>query len=243
MSREDRGTVSVSMTTAVAPRWVDEGPHTLVPTLHALQVIWETGSGPANDGWPRERAWVSPLPQGPGQSSQRCWRAKGRLSGVFRCLHSGPVKLGPEKGLCSAEARPASPWGKGWIAAVSSPTPPTTPRGAFSGVLPSQASFPKMQGHLLRAADLRPQLSHLVQQKLHLLGLLGQQNGQVPARPESRSCQRAAHPLWGASKLSKEQRHVCFPCFVSACLPHQVEQKAKAGGKDGSPGCWENECR
>ena len=71
---------------AVAPRWVDEGPHTLVPTLHALQASREPGSGPASDGWPRERAWVSPLPQGPGQSGRRQWCAKGRLSGVFRCL-------------------------------------------------------------------------------------------------------------------------------------------------------------
>ena len=72
--------------TATAPRWVDEGPHPLLPTLHALQVSRETGSGPASDGWPRECVWVSPVPQGPGQSSQRRRRAKGRTSGALRCL-------------------------------------------------------------------------------------------------------------------------------------------------------------
>lgn len=71
---------------AVAPRGAGEGPHTLVPTLRALQVSRELGSGPASIGWPRERAWVSPLPQGPGQSSQRQWCAKGRLPGILRCL-------------------------------------------------------------------------------------------------------------------------------------------------------------
>lgn len=76
----------MSTATTMAPRWVDEGPHALVPTFHALQVSWEMGSGPASDGWRRERAWVSSLPQGPGQSSQRCRHAKGRLSGVLRCL-------------------------------------------------------------------------------------------------------------------------------------------------------------
>lgn len=34
------------MSTAMAPRWVGEGPHTLVPTLHAPRVSRETRSGP-----------------------------------------------------------------------------------------------------------------------------------------------------------------------------------------------------
>lgn len=79
----------------------------------------------------------------------------------------GKAVLKPEKGLRSAEAHPASPWGKGWVLAVSSPTPPRTPRRAFVGVLPSQASSPKMQDHL-HMADLRPRLSHLLPQKLPL---------------------------------------------------------------------------
>ena len=60
------------------PWWVDEGSHTLVPTLHALPVSQEMGSGPASHDWPSERAWVSPLPQGLGQNSWRRRRAKGR---------------------------------------------------------------------------------------------------------------------------------------------------------------------
>lgn len=114
----------------------------------------------------------SRAPRGVGMPREGC--------GESSAARSSPVKLGLEKGLCSAEAEPASPWGKGWVAAVSSPAPPTTPRSAFSGVLPSQASFPKMQDHL-HTPDLRPQLSHLLQQKLHLLGLLRQQSARVPA--------------------------------------------------------------
>ena len=89
--------------TATAPRWVDKGPHTLLPTLHALQVSRETGSGPASHGWPRERAWVSPLPQGPGQSSRH---AKGRMSGVLRCLKR-PHQTGPGEGPAQRRSSPS----------------------------------------------------------------------------------------------------------------------------------------
>ena len=63
-------------------------------------------------------------PRGAGMPREGCQESSAAWS--------GPVKLGREQGLCRAEAHPASPRGKGWVAAVSRPTPPTTPRSAFS---------------------------------------------------------------------------------------------------------------
>ena len=97
--------------TATAPRWVDEGPHTLLPTLHALQVSQEMGSGPASHDWPCERAWVSPLPQGPRQKSWRRRRAKGRTLGVLCCLKR-PGETGPGEVPVQRRSSPSKPLAK-----------------------------------------------------------------------------------------------------------------------------------
>lgn len=127
---------------------------------------------------------------------------------------------------------PGKPLGQRLRCCSSSPTPPRSPRSAFSGLLPSQASFRKMQDHL-HTADLRPQLSHLLQQELHLLGFLRAQNGQLPARQESRCGQRAAHRLWGASELSKRGDTCAFPALP--VLPFRTGL-SKRQRQEGSPG-------
>lgn len=106
---------------------------------------------------------------------------QGKAVGSFPLPEAARLDWGWRRACAAQKLTQQSPWGKGWVAAVSSLTPPTTPRSTFSGVLPSQASFPKTQAHLLGTADLRPQLSHLLQEKLHLLVLLRQQSAQVPA--------------------------------------------------------------
>lgn len=122
----------MAFATAMAPRWLDEG---LAPSCPASTLSRSAG----------RRARALPAVAGPMSvpGSHRCLRGSARAArgaGVPRegcqessAAWSGPVKVGLEQGLCRAEAQPASPRGKGWVAALSRPTPPTTPRRAFSG--------------------------------------------------------------------------------------------------------------
>ena len=162
------------------PWWVDEGSHTLVPTLHALPVSQEMGSGPASHDWPSERALVSPLPQGLGQNSWRRRHAKGRTLGVLCCLKR-PGETGPGEVPVQRRSSPSKPLAKAGLLR-SAVRCHQQPQGVPSrGFCPAKPPLPKMQGHLLRTAHLRLQLSHLLQQKLRLLPLLLQQSVKIPA--------------------------------------------------------------
>ena len=150
------------------------------------------GSGPASHDWPRERAWVSPLPQGPGQNSWRRWCAKGRTLGVLCCLKR-PGETGPGEVPVQCRSSPSKPLAKPGLLR-SAVRCHQQPQGVPSrGFCPAKPPLPKKQGHLLRTAHLRPQLSHLLQQKLRLLPLLLQQSAGVHAGRRKQVLSESSH--------------------------------------------------
>lgn len=171
--------------------------------------------------------------QGPATAAGGA-RAKGRLLEDPHCLKH-QLTWAQRRAWAVPQLTQQSP-GKGWLAAASRLSPLLIPRSASSGLLPSQAFFSKMQGYLLQTAYLHLQMSHLLQQKLQLLGLLCQRGVQIPAGTGKQMLSESSPFPWERLSSARSRDTGAF-CFVNASLPPQAERKAMARGKYGNRGC------
>ena len=154
------------------------------------------------------------------------------------------MKLGLEKCLCSAEAHPASPWQRLACSGQQSDATNNPKECLLSWVLPSQASPPQTAGSPSSHCSSPPSVEPPPPAEAASFAF-------APPTKRENSCRnRKAHlvrerPLPSGQCLSSARsRDTCaFPALRVLPLPPQAEQKAKAGGKYGSPGCKENECR
>lgn len=169
--------------------------------------------------------------QGPARVARGAC-AKGRMLENPRCLKH-PLTWAQRRAWAVPKLTQQAP-GKGWLAAVSRLSPPLIPSSASLVLLLSQAS--KMQGYLFQTAYLHPQLSHLLQQKMQILGVLCQKGVQIPAGTGKQMLSESSPFSWERLSSARSRDTGAF-CFVKDSPPPQAERKAMARGKHRSHGC------